>query len=211
MWLISPSWSSDTQKSKKCSAQFLMYTSFYCKACVIFSVLQDLQWKESHTIQNRCTYRAINTLHLQCNGWGFLCYIQHLLKSGCHISQFFTPVLSEGLGDGAAMAKPCLTYCPRPSEPSCSSACQQCEHHTTLPSFFFFIFQTRLNKLQNSTDADYTSFFISIPYIIPVCFSWDSLSSQPSTKHSFHFADTLVNLFYFNSKTPLKVLGIIAK
>lgn len=37
------------------------------------------------------------------------------------------------------------------------------------------------------------------------------IRSQPSTKYTFHFADTLVNLFYFSSKILLKVLGIISK
>lgn len=53
-------------------------------------------------------------------------------------------------------------------------------------------------------------FSISIPYFISVCFSWDLLLATHLLSTS-HFADALVNLFYFSSKSLLKVLGIMSK
>lgn len=76
--------------------------------------------------------------------------------------------------------------------------------------FPFLKFQTRFIKLLDCTDADYTSFFISISSFISVYFSWDLLVASRFLNTS-HFADALVNLFYFSSESLLKVLGIMSK
>lgn len=128
--VISSPWSSNTQKSKKCSAKFLTYASCYCKACVMFSVLQDLQQKQSHTTHKKCTYRVIDTSKWQCKWCSFLYYSQHLLQALSCSSQHFTPALSEGLGDGAARGTPWPLCCLRPPEPSCSSSSQELGQHT---------------------------------------------------------------------------------
>lgn len=198
LWQISSPWCSDTEKSKKCSAEFLAYDSLHCKACIIFSELQDLQKKESHNIKSRCTYRVINTWHSQCNEWTVLRYEGTPHLPALHTSCFWK------LRDRSAMGK--LMYQPTPAQPSYSSVFQKQDHSL---QFFFFNF-----KPDYQVTALYCCclplFSISIPYFISVCFSWDLLLASHLLSTS-HFADALVNLFYFSSKSLLKVLGIMSK
>lgn len=105
-------------------------TSCYCKACVMFSVSQDLQQKQSHTTRKKCTYRVIGTSKWQCKWCSFLYYTQHLLQGLSRSSQHFSPALSEGLGDGAARGTPWPSCCLRLPEPRCSSSSQELGQHT---------------------------------------------------------------------------------
>lgn len=159
LWQISSPWCSDTEKSKKCSAEFLAYDSLHCKACIIFSELQDLQKKESHNIKSRCTYRVINTWHSQCNEWTVLRYEGTPHLPALHISCFWK------LRDRSAMGK--LMYQPTPAQPSYSSVFQKQDHSLQ----FFVLISNQIIKLLHCTAAVYPSFLyqylISFLYAFP--------------------------------------------
>lgn len=139
-----------------------------------------------------CT--VMHILHSQCNGCGFICYTQHLSKSGYHNLQFFTPAPPEGLGRGGTLGKPRLTYHPDLQSPAAALLFRS---GTTVQNFCltFSYFKRQFIKLQLYTDNIFTSFSISKPYFILACFFWHLLVAS-HLLNTFHFMNSLVNLFY---------------
>lgn len=123
---------------------------------------------------------------------------------GHPISQLFTPVLSGGWEVDLLWENSCTT--PDPQSPPTALLLRS--RNTIFP--FFFLISNQIYQATALYSCFLHLFFISTPFFIFVCFAWDLLLASHLLNTS-HFADALVNLFYFHSKSLLKVLGIISK